>query len=172
MEGAESLISVGRIGRPHGIRGEVKVTPLTDWPEKYEEFRSVYMGLEGENGEWVDIEKARVQGGRIILKLSGIDDRTHAEAIRGFVLKVREEMCSPLPNGSYRIFHLIGLGVNTTGGEQIGTVVDVLQMPSQDVYVIDAGEKEILIPAVKKFIKRVDVQNKVMIIEPIEGLLE
>ena len=62
--------------------------------------------------------------------------------------------------------------MNTTGGEQIGTVVDVLQMPSQDVYVIDAGEKEILIPAVKKFIKRVDVQNKVMIIEPIEGLLE
>ena len=52
MEGAESLISVGRIGRPHGIRGEVKVIPLTDWPEKYEEFRSVYMGLEGENGEW------------------------------------------------------------------------------------------------------------------------
>ena len=172
MEGADCLISVGRIARPHGIRGEVKVTPLTDWPERYEEFRSVYMGSEDHVGEWVDIERARIQGGRIILKLSGIDDRTQAEALRGTILKVREEMCSALPDGSYRIFHLIGLGVSTTMGEQIGTLVDVMKMPSQDVYVIDAGGKEILIPAVKKFIKQIDVQNKVMIIEPIEGLLE
>jgi len=172
VEGADNLISVGRIARPHGIRGEVKVTPLTDWPEKYEEFRSVYLELEDKNGEWVDIEKARIQGSRVILKLSGIDDRTHAETIRGYNLKVREETCSALPDGSYRISHLIGLGVNTTSGEQLGTIVDVMRMPSQDVYIIDAGGKEILIPAVKKFIKQVDVQNKVMIIEPIEGLLE
>ena len=172
MGGVEPLISVGRIVRPHGIRGEVKVAPLTEWPERFQEFRSIYVEPEGENGEWMEIERARVQGRRIILKLSGIDDRDRADSIRGFILKVDKETCPPLPEGQYYISDLIGMRVVTMAGEEIGLLVDVLNMPSQDVYVVEADGREILIPGVKAFIKRVDVENKMMIIETIPGLLE
>lgn len=172
MGEVERFISVGRIVRPHGIRGEVKVAPLTDRPEQFKKFRSIYLERKGGNGEWVEVEKGRVQGNRVILKLSGISGREEAESLRGVLLKVRGDVCPLLPEGSYHVFDLIGLEVKTAEGEKIGSVVDVLQGPAQDVYVIDAGGREVLIPGVKAFVKRVDIQGGVMVIEPIEGLLD
>ena len=171
MGGADSLISVGRIVRPHGIRGEVKVAPLTDRPEIFEELRSVYVEDAQGNGEWVEIEGVRVQAERIIPKLSNIDDRDGAEGIRECFLRIEEESLA-LDEDSYHIHRLIGFDVKTTAGDRIGSLADIMRMPSQDVYVVDAGGKEILIPAVKEFVKMIDTQNNVIIIKPIEGLLE
>ena len=172
MGEVEHLISVGKIVRPHGIRGEVKVSPLTDWPERFHAFRNLYLVSEGEHGEWVEIEKVKIQGNRIVLKFSGIDDRNRAESIRGFILKIDEKDCPPLPEGYFRIDQLIGLSVKTLGGESVGILVDVLRMPAQDVYVVDAQGKELLIPAVKDFIKDVDLERGIVLIEPIDGLLD
>ena len=171
MGGVGSLIAIGKIGRPHGIRGEVKVVPLTDWPERFQYLRSVYLEAEGEEGVWVEVERAQVRGNRIILKLAGIEERDQAEQVRGRVLKVYEEEL-PLPEGYFHVFRLIGMDVRSSAGETMGTIVDVLRMPSHDIYVIDSNGREIMIPAVKKFVKRVDIENNVMIVEPIEGLLE
>jgi 16S rRNA processing protein RimM len=77
-----------------------------------------------------------------------------------------------LPEGHYYIHELVGLTVKTMQGEKIGTICDVIQTPAQDVYVIDAGEKEIMIPAVKQFVKRINIQKNEMWIDPIEGLIE
>ena len=172
MGGVEFLISIGKIVRPHGIRGEVKVSPLTDWLEIFQTFRSMYLESEGDHGEWIKVEKTRIHGNRVVVKLSGIDDRNRAESICGFVLKVHEKDCPPLPEGYFRIDKLIGLKVSTMEGEDVGIISDVLRMPAQDVYVVDANGREILIPAVKDFIKHVDIEKKIMLIEPIEGLLE
>ena len=170
MDEDETLISVGKVVRPHGLKGEVKVEPLTDWPERFEVYRSLY--LEGEKGGWVDVERGRVQGRHVILKLQGVDDREGAGALREVVLKIRRRECPPLEEGSYYIFDLVGSTVRTVEGEAIGTVVDVLRMPAQDVFVVDMEGREVLIPAVKAFIKDVDVENKRVVVELIEGLLD
>jgi len=171
MGGVEPFIIVGRIVRPHGIRGEVKVAPLSDWPERFKDFHSLYLESEG-NAKRVEVEGRRVRGNQVILKLSGVNDREGAESLRGVLLKVREETCPPLPEDTHYVFDLVGLEVKTTGGERVGSVVDVLQMPAHDVYVVDARGGEVLIPAVKTFIKRVDIEDGVIVIEPIEGLLD
>lgn len=172
MCGGETFVSIGRIVRPHGIRGEVKVTPLTDWPERLKEYSSLYMEKGEGCGKWMEIEKGRVQGNQVVLKISGIDDRKGAESLRGAELKIQGDKITPPPEGSYRIFDLIGLEVTTTAGKRIGSVVDILRMPAQDVYVVDADGREVLIPAVKAFIKRVDIQGGEIVIRVIEGLLD
>ena len=172
MCGGETFVSIGRIVRPHGIRGEVKVTPLTDWPERIKEYGSLYMERGEGGGKWVEIEKGRVQGNQVILKISRIDDKKVAESLRGAELKIQGDKIIPPPEGSYYIFDLIGLEVTTTEGKRIGSVVDILRMPAQDVYVVDANGREVLIPAVKAFIKRVDIQGGEIVIRVVEGLLD
>jgi len=171
LGGVGSLVSIGKIGRPHGIRGEVKVIPLTDWPERFQQVQSVYLEPEGEAGVWVEIERAQVRGDRIILKFAGIEERDQAERIRGRIIQVCEESL-PLPEGYFHVFRLIGMDVKSSAGEKIGPIVDVLRMPSHDIYVVDSNGREIMIPAVKKYVKRVDIENNVMIVEAIEGILE
>jgi len=167
----ESYASVGRIVRPHGIRGELKVVSLTGWPEQFNQYRTLYVERPDGNGEWFAVERSRLQGERIILKLSGIDDREKAESFRGSFLKIQKEENSFLPEGTYYVSDLLGLEVCTNEGERIGSLVDVMKMPAQDVYVVDMGGREILIPAVKVFIKKVDIQGGRILIQPIEGLL-
>ncbi len=171
MSEVESYISVGRIVRPHGIRGELKVVSLTGWPEHFNQYHSLYVERPDGKGKWFPVERSRLQGERVILKLSGVDNRERAESFRGSFLKIRKEESPVLPENFYYISELIGLEVYTSQGKRIGSVVDVMEMPAQDVYVVDIGEREILIPAVKFFVKRVDIKGGRILIQPIEGLL-
>jgi 16S rRNA processing protein RimM len=172
MCGVESLISVGRIIRPHGIRGEIKITPLTDRPERFKEFQSLYIEGEKGDGKWVEVERGRIQGKYVILKLAGINDRNAADSLRSQLLKIDRSDCLPLPKDTYYIFDLIGLEVKTTKGDKVGSLIEVLHLSMQDVYIIDTGDREILIPAVKRFIKKVNIKDGVVLVEPIEGLLD
>ena len=171
MSEVEQYISIGKIVRPHGIRGELKVVSLTGWPEQFTQYQSLYVERVEGGGEWFVVEKSRPQGEQIILKLSGIDDREKAEFFRGRFLNIRKEESPTLPENFYYVSDLIGLKVYTSQGKRIGTVVDVMEMPAQDIYVVDMGGKEILVPAVKFFVKKVDIEQKRIIIQPIEGLL-
>ncbi|MFH1943634.1 MAG: ribosome maturation factor RimM [bacterium] len=172
MCGVESLVSVGSIVRPHGVRGEVKIHFFADRPERFKEIRAVYLERKKDEGEWVRVESGRIQGSRSILKLAGVDDRESADSLRGLKIMVRKEDRPLLPEGSFYIFDLIGLEVVSTDGRKIGSVVDVLSTPAQDVYVVEHGGKEIMIPAVKQFIKQVDIEKGFVVVETIEGLVE
>jgi 16S rRNA processing protein RimM len=174
MCGVESLISVGSIVRPHGIRGEVKIHFFTERPEWFEEIRSVYLERKKDGGEWVRVERGRVQGNRIILKLEGVDDRESADSLRGLEIRVGREdrHRPPLAEGSYYVFDLIGLEVVSTDGRKIGSIVDVLNTSAQDVYVVEHRGKEMMIPAVKQFIKQVCIEKGFVVVETIEGLVE
>jgi 16S rRNA processing protein RimM len=172
MGGVESLISVGIIIRPHGIRGEIKIAPLTNWPERFKEFQSLYIEGEEGVGKWVEVEKRRMQGKYVILKLAGINNRDAADSLRNQFLRIDQSECPPLPKGTFYIFDLIGLEVKTTRGDKVGSLIEIMQLSMQDVYVVNTGDREILIPAVKQFIKKVSIQDGVILVEPIEGLLE
>lgn len=172
MRGDETFIPIGQIVRPHGLGGALKVVSLTDYPEFFKKIQSLYMEGDGGCGVWVEVEKGNVQGNHIILKLKGIDDRIAAEALRGFFLKVRREIYPDLPAGREYVFDLIGLEVKTLDNQRVGHVVDVMQLPGQEVYVVDTGKKEILIPGVEEFIKKIDVSEKVILVQLLEGLCD
>ena len=164
-----AIITIGKIVRPHGIKGEIKVEPLIVEPEQFQEFSSLSIKRRAENSEWMVVEQARIQGKRIILKLSGIEDRDQAESIRGLFLQIHKKDC-PLPKAEE--MSTLGLEARTVDDEQIGTVVDVLNLPAQKVFVIKSRDREILVPDVEAFIKSIDLENGIIVIDPIEGLLD
>ena len=172
MGGVDSFVVVGKVGRPHGLRGFVNVSMLTDWPDRFQTGQSLYLVKEGEKGRWVVIEQTRLKGSLVLLKLEDINNRESAESIRNFELLIQSDNRPPLPKGQYYLSDLIGLKVKTVEGKNIGRVVDVMQNLAQDIYVIENKGRKILIPAVKQFIKTIDLKQGELIVDPIEGLID
>jgi len=168
----QKWVSIGQVIGAHGIKGELKVYPLTDNPKRYDLLESVWIfSSQSACGNFF-IEKVRYLKNKIILKLKGIDCRTEAENLKGVELKIKREQCLTLPIDHYYYFDLIGLFVKSTEGVPIGRLVDILEMPANDVYIVASEEKEFLIPAIKQIIKAVDLKNGTMTIELLDGLLD
>jgi 16S rRNA processing protein RimM len=104
--------------------------------------------------------------------LQGVDDRSQAESLRGASLMIPRKASVPAPADQYYHFEIIGLPAYSETGELLGEIVDIETFPAHDVWVIRRGERERLVPAVKAFIKDVDVQNRRVVMTPIPGLLE
>jgi 16S rRNA processing protein RimM len=168
----EKLTPVGKIGRPHGIRGEIKVIPCGDWPDSVLQSQKFLLRLGQENEKWLATETARKHGNAFLIKLSGVDSRDAAGKLRGGLLLLRKESLPPLEENTYYIDDLIGLKVITTEGLIIGRLDDVFQGGAHDIYVVKDGEREVMVPAVKAYIKCVDISAGTMIIEAVEGLLD
>ncbi|HVT13023.1 MAG TPA: ribosome maturation factor RimM [Fimbriimonadaceae bacterium] len=154
-------VRVGRIVGAHGLKGEVKVEALTDFVERLDAGRRLRL-----KGDWVTVEGARVQGNRLLLRLSGVEDIDQAKALQWEYLEAPAEERPELEEDEYVTADLIGLEVVTTDGERLGKVDDVLLMPAHDV-IVAAG---IMIPAVKQFVKSVDLKEKRITVELIEGM--
>jgi 16S rRNA processing protein RimM len=166
------FVRVGRVIGAHGLKGELSVLPLTDWPERFMEIRKVHASSGGAAGAWKRIEKARLANDRVLVKFEGIDDRTAAEALRGFMLSIPRAECKPLPDGTYFIFDLIGLSAETETGERLGIVKDVMRLPGQNLLVVDRDGREILIPMTRSLVKSVSPEDRKVVIEAVEGLLD
>lgn len=168
---------VGRVGKVHGVRGEVKVAPETDEPERFAELETVYVGRTPETARAHAIESVRLQpmrgGVTVVLKLEGVDTREEAESLRRLEVYAAEDELPPLEEDEVYLHDLIGLTVVTEAGEAVGTLSDIIQMPAHDVYVVQReGKPDALIPAVPEFIVDIDLDEERLVIRPIEGLLE
>ncbi len=161
-------IKVGKITGAFGIRGELKVYPYTDKPQRFSELDSVF----ADNTE-LEILNVRYQKNLVLLKLEGIKDRTAAEGMKGVTLSINRSELRELEEDEYFIFDLVGLEAVDENGGHIGTVTDVIQNSAQDIYEIqtDDGKKH-LIPAVYEFIPEIDIDSGIMVIKPIPGLLD
>ena len=149
----------------------MKVYFLTFSPDRYKKLTGVFVASEKDR-RFFRIQEVRPYKGNIwLFKLEDIDTITDVEKVRGFYLEVPEEETIELPEDTYFIDDLIGLQVFSEEGEHLGTLKDIIEGLSNDVYVIQGKKKEILIPAVKEFIKIVDIKNKKMVIKIIEGLI-
>lgn len=159
-------IKVGKIVSAVGIKGEVKVYPYTDYPERFEELKGVYA-----DGEWLEIDRVRYQKNMAVIKFAGTDDRNAAEALRDRYLTIDRKDLRQLDEDEYFIFDLIGLQAQKEDGTFLGTVSDVIQNTAQDLYEITTqnGQKY-LIPAVREFVTNIDINHGIMRIKPIEGL--
>ena len=158
-----TAVTVGRIIAPHGLRGEVKVELLTDFPERFEPGASL----------WTDSEPLVVQSTRPVQKLLyvqfvGIDDRTEAEGLRGKELKAPAQ--TALAEGSFYRHDIIGLEVRDLAGQPLGLVADIFPTGSNDVYVVRGDQGELLLPATDEVVRSIDLDAGVMQVELIEGL--
>lgn len=167
MDSEKRDVVIGKIVAPFGLKGEVKVVPFTDFPERFKELGEVYVGSEAA-GRMRPIQSVRFHKGSILIKFEGIDDITAAENLRGAEIRIRESDLVPLEEGSYYIHDLIGLDVLTTEGENLGKVTEVLTGPAQDVYVTERA----MIPAVKEFVVSIDLQKKQIVVNPMEGFVQ
>lgn len=179
MEGhrdKERLISIGRIIRPFGVRGEVGVEILTDFPDRFMEMESVLLVNEktGAPAKPVRIQSARFHKKMVLLKLDVFDTPEDIEPYRGCFLKITADELKELSPDEYYIFDLIGIEVFDLDGVVIGNLTKVFSAGVHDVYEIQHPHsgKVNLIPAKKEFIKEVNIEERRMVVSPIEGLIE
>jgi 16S rRNA processing protein RimM len=165
---SEYDVHVGKIVAVHGLRGDVRVGPMSDIPGRCHTLREVLVKTSRGASLRRVVSATQEPKGTWRLHLEGVDDRTAAEALRGALLMVREEDCPPLPEGEYYVHQIVGLQVETTDGRQLGPVTDVLETGANNVYVTDAG----LIPAIPQVVKSVDLEAGKIIIEPMAGMLQ
>ena len=159
---------VGEVAGAHGLKGALKVRPLTDYPEHLPELKSVMLESDGCEVGVRQIAWARVTGGRAVMKIEGVDDRAAAQAMLGARLKIRRSQAAALPPGHYQVADIIGLRVTTGAGDDLGEITEVIRAPAHDVYVTARA----MIPAVKEIVREIDLERGVMVIEPIPGLIE
>ena len=152
--GKAEYLCVGTIVKPQGIRGEVKVTPLTDDPARFYDLTEAFFEEEGRFTP-VKVEGARVQDTNVFLTLEGVKDRNEAEQLRGRELFVHRSKAVRLPEGRYFICDLIGLPVTDEKGASVGKLMEVLQPGANDVYVI-GGEREYLVPVIPEAVLDLD----------------
>jgi len=166
------LLAVGRIEKAFGIKGEVIVDPMTDSPDRFRTLKRIYIGAVDADVRESAIERSSAEPRGVRVKLKGIETRTQAEHIVGFLLFIDETNRIRLPKGRYFVHQLIGFTVVDQSGRVVGTLKEVMKLPAQDVYVIDRKGREIMLPAVKEFVTDIDVGAGTMTVKLIEGMLE
>ena len=163
-------LAIGRVVRAHGVKGEISVTILTDFPERFETTEWVYLGNEYEADAY-RLEKYRWHKKNILLTLAGITDRTQAEQLKGQLVQVPIEEAVPLPEGNYYLYQLVNLQVVTTDNRVLGTITDIIETGANDVFVVSDGQKELLLPSIPDVVKSVDTNKGQVVVELIDGLI-
>ena len=170
-------ITIGQISKVRGLKGEMVVVSLTDDPQRFCGLEKVLVSKDEDIAEF-EVEKVRIGletkrlKEKVLLKLKGVEGPEEAKKLVGSYLEIERENLVRLPEGRYFIFDIIGLKVITTEKKEVGTVKEVISLPVNDVYVVQGEEKEYDIPALKEVVKKIDLEKKIMIIEPQEGLLD
>ncbi len=158
---------LGQIVNAVGLKGENRVYPYTDYKERFEELKQLYI-----EDEIYEIEKVRYMGEMAVIKFVGISDRNAAEALKGKYLYIDRENARKLDEDEYFVADLIGIKVQDEDGKQVGTLSDVIQNTAQDVYEIELADgKKFMIPAVGEFILNVDMDSRIMVVKLIEGMI-
>ena len=164
------FIAIGRITRPHGVRGELLVEVLTDFPERFNSIELVYLGDAGK-AEARQVRAARWHKDRVLLTLEGCKDRTTAEQLRGLLVQIPIEEAMLLPEDEYYPHQLVGLDVLTVEGEELGSISDIIFTNANEIYVVTGPRGQILLPAIADVVKQVDLEEGRLVVEIMEGLL-
>lgn len=157
-------LQVGSVIKPQGIRGEVRIYPMTDDPERFLDLDCVWVP-EGREYRRLSLEDASVRGGLVHARLDGADSRDAADKQRGLQLYVRRDQAVPLDENRHFISDLIGCRVVDLEGRQIGRLSDVLQPGANDVYVIKTETGRILLPALRRVVPSVDVEKQLITVD-------
>jgi len=164
------FVVIGKFRKPHGIRGEVRMTVLTDYPDLIKKGQTVYLG---HHYQAYTIRSTRWHGEDLLVSLEEMPDRSAVEIFRNIMVHMKSEQMPELPEGEFYLHQLVGLEVVTDQGEELGVLKEVLLTGANDVYLLDSPEgKEILLPATEEVIQEINLEDRIMVVHVIPGLLE
>lgn len=173
MTGVVHVLIIGEIVGSHGVKGELKVIPHTDFPQRFFELDVVKI-QRGKETRQLHIDNVRQHKTLFLLQCREVTHRCQADALKNWVLVVDYQDAVPLPADHYYDYQLLGMEVwDVTGQTLVGTITQVLHLPANAAYQVARPQGQVvLIPALKSVVRLVDVVNKRMEIIPLEGLLE
>ncbi len=167
----EDYVLVARIAGPHGLRGDLKLQCFSDTTDAMLEYsRLVIVDDQGQLSPDLQVQKCRLQGKTVVIKLKGVDDRNTAEQLHGQGIIVKKEDLPALAENEYYWYQLVQLPVTTADGKKVGIIDSVFSNGAQDVMVVKDGNTELLVPIVDSIIK--EHTKKGVVITPPPGLLE
>ena len=173
----ENLLLVGRIVRTHGLKGECKVVPESDDPNRLRNLKRIWLGATPQTAKSYEIKSARLQtskrGIAVLMQFAGVYTVKDAESLgKPFAFAYLDEL-PPLQPGEFFLHDLIGVEVITEEGESVGVVRDIWEAQSYPIYLVERpGKKEAFIPGVPAFILSTDIKQGRMVIQSVEGLLD
>lgn len=163
-----NLITIGRVIKSWGTKGEILVEPLTFSIERFNDLDKICF-CKGDSLQYKKIEYVKRHGKNLILGISDCTNIDEAETLRHCYIKIDRSQSPKLPDGVYYYYEIEGIFVETVDGEVLGCVVSIMRVGETDVYVVkDDYGKETLIPAIKDTILSIDVNNKKMVVKPLE----
>lgn len=167
----EELVTIGQITKNQGNKGEVRIYPLTDFPERFNLLEKVFL----EKDEVIfekEIETVRIHNGKfIVIKFKDINNIAEALELRDFLVKIPRELMIPLKEDEYYIDEITDFEVITKNEEKLGILKEVLSTGGTDIFIVKGNNKEYMIPASKEIVE-IKKEKKLVIVKPIPGLLE
>ncbi len=171
---------VGVIASTHGLKGEVNVFPTTDDPQRFKKLKKVILDTGREGKKELNIEKVRFGDKFVIVKFKEFNDISEVERFRSKELIVSREDAIKLEPGEYYLADLEGMKVVDEDGNELGTIIRVIQTGANDVYemkkvdasAVSEGDDTVMIPGIKECVKNIDIENKVMTIHIMDGLFD
>ncbi len=164
------FLAVGRVVRPHGIRGGLKVAADSELIYKLEPSSQIFLGVEKVSAIVKTLRRHRKE---FLLFIEGCRDRETADEWRGAMIYIRFAVLEPLPEGEFFHWQIVGLQVVTTTDEELGKIEEILQTGANDVYIVrDVSGKEFLLPAIESVVRTVDLENGRVVVRLIPGLIE
>ena len=168
MSVVSELVTIGKILRPFGVHGDVRVESLTDVPGRFESLPTVTLAMPtGESFE-ATITHVRKMHGAYAVRFSAFSTPEEAGRFRGALVQMQQESVPPLPPAQYYHFELIGLDVHDETGRVLGKLEDILELPHQHLFVVRQNDDELLIPAVRHMITHVNKETGIMTVLPLE----
>ncbi len=166
------LVTIGKIERPFGVRGEFKVRSLSDVPGRLDQLKQVQVLRP--TGQMVDrtVTRVRRAGSTYIMGLEGVTTPEEAGMLRGGLIQVPRSPAATLSADVYFEYDLIGMTVENERGEDVGVLESILEIPDNHLFVVRKGTEEVLIPAAKSFVTSVDLTRRRMMVRGIEDLVE
>ena len=164
-------LEIGQIVNTFGIKGMVKVKPFTDDIKRFDNLKNVYIEKNNTRKEY-EVEEVKYHKDMVLIKLKGIDKVEQVETLRNAYLTVSRDSVEKLEEGRFYIVDLLGLEVYTDEQILLGTLEDIFNTGSNDIYVVkDKQGKQILLPAIQEVIKHIDIENKKIIVHLLPGLM-
>lgn len=159
---------VGIVLGAHGLRGELRVAPETDFPERFAQLEQLALQVRGSAPRLVRVTASRLHSGKglVLLSLAGVEDRDAAEALRGARLYIRESDLMPLAPDEYYEFQILGLRVVTEEGRDLGEIIDIIHTGANDVYETPVA----MIPVIEQTIREVDLERGLLVVHWVEGM--
>jgi 16S rRNA processing protein RimM len=165
-------IVVGQFGRPHGVSGEIYLNVLTDNPERFQK-KGTFLIRGGDGWKEIRVDSVKSSSGRPVVKIAGVDNSDQAKILLNEYLYIHNSVLGNLAEGSYYHFDLIDCRVVNESGHELGRVVDIETYPANDVLVIESMDGiKYLLPIIRPFLKEIDIEKKLIIIDPPEGIFD